>query len=143
MAHTDVSSCVLSIVGSFASGLDVFKKLREKKKRRRRSRRDGRECDARVEEEEMRLSRSLRQGPEDIGREYARNLYAVGNGFGVGDGRCCSEALTRQPGNDHHANEVDSPGTSKLGRDPAEAEHRTGGHHLVVPRRGQAKRRAA
>ena len=84
MAHTNVSSCVLSIVGSFSSGLDVLKKLREKRKRRHSSRR--RKCDARAEEEEMKLSRSLRQGPEDIGREYANSLYAVGDGFAIGDG---------------------------------------------------------
>jgi hypothetical protein len=84
MAHTNVSSCVLSIVGSFSSGLDVFKKLRDKRKRKHNSRR--KKCDALAEEEELRLSKSLRQGPEDIGREYAKSVYAVGDGFAIGDG---------------------------------------------------------
>lgn len=89
MAATNVSSCVLSIVASFSSGLDVFKRLREKRKRRHGGRRGGgRKCDGRADEEELRLSRSLRQGPEDIGREYARSVYAVGDGFAIGDGRC-------------------------------------------------------
>lgn len=90
MAHTNVSSCVLSIVGSFSSGLDVFKKLSDKRKRRRghhRRRNGSKKCDERAEEEELRLSKSLRQGPEDIGREYARSVYAVGDGFAIGDGR--------------------------------------------------------
>lgn len=85
MAQTNVSSCVLSIVGSFSSGLDVFKKLREKRERKHSYRR--RRCDERAEEEELKLSRSLRQGPEDIGREYAKSVYAVGDGFAIGDGR--------------------------------------------------------
>lgn len=102
MAQTNVSSCVLSIVASFSSGLDVFKKLREKRKRKRSSsrsghgKRKGRQCDAKaVEEEEARLSRSLRQGPEDIGREYAQSVYAVGDGFAIGDGMCWLSALAR------------------------------------------------
>lgn len=96
MANTNVSNSVLSILGSFSSGLDVFKRLREKRRRKHSGRGHGRrkrgngKVDA--EEEEMRLSRSLRQGPEDIGREYARSVYAVGEGFGVGDGMSC---LTR------------------------------------------------
>ena len=82
MAHSNVSSCVLSIVGSFSSGLDVFKKLRDKRKRKKKSSKR----DLRMEQEETRLSRSLRQGPEDIGREYARSVCRVGEGFAVGDG---------------------------------------------------------
>lgn len=92
MAHTNVSSCVLSIVASFSSGLDVFKKLREKRRRRRRSRLAEKD-----DIEEFRLARSLRQGPEDIGREYQRSIQAAGDHFAVGDGKrttgCCREAV--------------------------------------------------
>lgn len=90
MAYTNVSSCVLSIVASFSSGLDVFKKLGEKKRKRRRFKKTDN-----VEEQETRLSRSLRQGPEDIGREYQKNVHAVGDDFAIGDGMCTSAV---QPG---------------------------------------------
>nr|OQO17432.1 hypothetical protein B0A51_17031 [Rachicladosporium sp. CCFEE 5018] len=73
MADTSVSSSVLAIIGSFASGLDVFKKLREKRRHRRRCVKP----DEQIDSSEIRLSRSLRQGSEDIGREYqsyARSL---------------------------------------------------------------------
>ncbi|KAK3720662.1 hypothetical protein LTR37_003712 [Vermiconidia calcicola] len=80
MAHSNVASCVLSIVGSFANGLDVFKKLRDKRRRKRRPKKADN-----VEEQELRLSRSLRQGPEDIGREYQRSLYAAGYDYEMGD----------------------------------------------------------
>lgn len=82
MAQSNVSSCVLSIVASFTSGLDVFKKFKElREKRKRRPRKN-----ASLDDEEVRLARSLRQGPEDIGREYQRSISAVGEHFAQGDG---------------------------------------------------------
>jgi hypothetical protein len=81
MAHSNVASCVLSIVGSFSNGLDVFKKLREKRQRRKKPKKSDV-----VDGEEMRLSRSLRRGQEDIGREYQNNVFAVGDHFAIGDG---------------------------------------------------------
>ncbi|KAK5172942.1 uncharacterized protein LTR77_003064 [Saxophila tyrrhenica] len=80
MAYTNVASCVISIVGSFSNGLDVFKKLRDKRRRRKRSKKLDK-----VDEEELSLSRSLRQGPEDIAREYQRNVYGAGQDFEIGD----------------------------------------------------------
>jgi hypothetical protein len=70
----------MSIIASFSSGLDVFKKLKETKRRPKRSRNGS------VDEEEVKLTKSLRQGPEDIGREYRNNVQMVGNSFAVGDG---------------------------------------------------------
>jgi hypothetical protein len=81
MAYTNVASCVISIVGSFSNGIDVFKRLRDKRRRRKRSKKLDR-----ADEEELRLSRSLRQGPEDIGREYQRSVYEAGQYFEIGDG---------------------------------------------------------
>ncbi|KAK0860054.1 hypothetical protein LTR87_017423 [Friedmanniomyces endolithicus] len=81
MAQTNVSSCVLSIVASYSSGLDVFKQLREKRSwKKQRSR-----ATAQLGEAEVRLARSLRQGPEDIGREYLKSVQAAGEWFAVGD----------------------------------------------------------
>ena len=86
MAQTNVSSCVLSIVTSFTSGLDVFKKFQQARgKRRRRNKKD-----ASVDDEELRLARSLRQGPADIGREYQKSVQDVGEGFAFGDGKTCT-----------------------------------------------------
>lgn len=81
MACTNVASCVISIVGSFSNGADVFRRLRDKRRRRKRNKRADE-----LDEKELRLSRSLRQGPEDIGREYQRNVYGAGADFEVGDG---------------------------------------------------------
>jgi len=82
MAQTNVSSCVLSIVASYSSGLDVFKQLREKRSRKKQRSRTT----AQLGEAEVRLARSLRQGPEDIGREYLKSVQAAGDWFAVGDG---------------------------------------------------------
>ena len=82
MAHANVSNGVLTIIASFSNGLDVLKKLRRSRKtgtqQSRRKKRD--------DEDALRLSRSLRNGPEDIGREYQAGsmrcdseLYAVGD----------------------------------------------------------------
>ena len=83
MAHANVSNGVLTIIASFSNGLDVLKKLRRSRKtgtqQSRRKKRD--------DEDALRLSCSLRNGPEDIGREYQAGsmrcdseLYAVGDG---------------------------------------------------------------
>lgn len=81
MAHTNVSSCVLSIVASFSSSLDVFKQLRDKRRRSKRPR-----SNKTIDDEELRLAKSLRQGPEDIGREYQKSIQIAGDYFAIGDG---------------------------------------------------------
>lgn len=91
MAYTNVASCVISIVGSFSNGLDVFKRLRDKRRGRKRSKR----TDA-VDEKELRLSRSLRQGQEDIGREYQRSVYGAGQDFEIGDGEAAQRSARRK-----------------------------------------------
>jgi hypothetical protein len=83
MAHVNVSNGVLTIIASFSNGLDVLKKLRRSRKTStQQSKRNKRN-----EEDALRLSRSLRNGPEEIGREYQSGsmrcdseLYAMGDG---------------------------------------------------------------
>ena len=82
MPDSSVSSCVLNILGSFTSSLGLYKKIREKRRRKKYTRRR----DVAAEEQELRLSNSLRQGHEDITREYQNSVYAVGDQFAVGDG---------------------------------------------------------
>ena len=60
----------------------MFKKLRVKRRRKKRS-----TTSHKVDDEELRLVRSFRQGPEDIGREYQNSVQAAGDRFAVGDGR--------------------------------------------------------
>lgn len=82
MGQSNVSSVVLSIVASFSSGLDVFDQFKKERGRRRRLRsKEGQDVD------ELRLVRSLRRGPEDIGREYQKGIQVAGNTFVVGDGQ--------------------------------------------------------
>lgn len=83
MAHANVSNGVLTIIASFSNGLDVLKKLRRTRKTStQRSKKQKRN-----DEDALRLSRSLRNGPEEIGREYQAEsmrcdseLYAMGDG---------------------------------------------------------------
>lgn len=85
MAQPDVSRSVGSIIASFANGLDVFKRLRERRRAKKRSKQNEMAAKKRADEE-MQLSHSLRQGPMDIEAEYSRNLQLVGERFARGDG---------------------------------------------------------
>ncbi|GAB7363342.1 hypothetical protein MBLNU230_g3623t1 [Neophaeotheca triangularis] len=81
MSDSSVSNCVLSIVTSFTNGLDVLKRLRERKWHRKQSKNVPKKSG----NEELLLSRSLRRGPEDISREYQRSIHAAGHHYAVGD----------------------------------------------------------
>lgn len=80
MAHASVSSCVLAIIASFCGGLDVLKKARERRRKNKRSNVD------KISHEESQLVRSLRQGPDEIGRQYHKSVQAAGDRVAVGDG---------------------------------------------------------
>lgn len=83
MPDSNVSSCVLNILGSFSSSLGLYKKLSEKRRKlKRRKKHDKAE-----EEQEQRLARSLRQGSEDISQEYHKDVHTVGDPFAIGDGK--------------------------------------------------------
>ena len=95
MSHSNVSSCVLNILGSFASSQGLYKNLKEKRRKKQQQQQQRyptkRKNDiAEEKEEELRLSRSLRQGSEDIGREYQKSVYAAGDHFAIGDGMSVS-----------------------------------------------------
>lgn len=93
MAPTNVSDCVLSIIGVFASGLDVFRRFRELRdedagnNNSRRLRKSKPAVQTKVTEQELLLVRSLRQGPEQIGREYQMCQRSLGDQYATGDGR--------------------------------------------------------
>ncbi|KAL0260092.1 hypothetical protein SLS55_005837, partial [Diplodia seriata] len=92
MAHreqrdTPVGDSVLAIVGAFTNGLDVFKRLRERRRRRKSTKKPHRATPAQIEPsgDELQLSNSLRQNPVDIQRHYETNYAAVGEKFAQGD----------------------------------------------------------
>lgn len=94
MAHKEqqdgpIGDSVLAIVAAFTSGLDVFKRLRERRRRRKSSKRPHRATPAQIEPsgDELRLSNSLRQSPVDIQRHYESNYAAAGERFAQGDGK--------------------------------------------------------
>lgn len=101
MAQTNVSNGILSIIASFSNGLDVLKKLRKNRRKKKKktskwtnfSRKQQTDNDE-EEEQALRLSRSLRRGVDDIGREYqARSMRCDGERYAVGDGEFCVMSL--------------------------------------------------
>jgi len=127
MAHANVSNSVLTIIASFSNGLDVLKKLRRSRKTstpqsRKKKRKD---------DDALRLSRSLRHGPEEIGREYqAGSMRCDSEQYALGDGKLDCRAsrylwlMSR------------SYRTDFAGRDPSQAEHWScGDNHFVLESR--------
>jgi hypothetical protein len=84
MAHANVSNGVLTIISSFANGLDVLRKLRRSGKKVTHRPKTTKRND----EDALRLSRSLRHGPEEIGREYQfASMHCDSEQYAAGDGR--------------------------------------------------------
>lgn len=83
MAPASVSSSILTIITSFSNGLEVLQKLKDSK--RKGTARD--KGSKRSQDDELRLSRSLRRGMNDIGREYHEaSTRCDGERFAIGDG---------------------------------------------------------
>jgi hypothetical protein len=83
MAATTDSS-VLSIISAFTRSLDIFKNLRERRKKRKHGK-NSRLSDADHSSDELRLSKSLRQGPVEIQKEYERHYRSNGDRYAIGD----------------------------------------------------------
>lgn len=82
MATTD---SVLHIVQAFTRSLDILRERRRKKKSAKISR--GKAGLGDSSGDELRLSKSLRQGPVDIQREYERHYKDKGDSYAIGDGK--------------------------------------------------------
>ena len=80
MSSVEVTAVVASIVSAFASGMDIFKRM----KARQRSKKSRNNPD-RLTEEWWQLQTSLQDRPQEIKAEYDRNLARLGNRFAVGD----------------------------------------------------------
>ncbi|EOA89684.1 hypothetical protein ACJQWK_02599 [Exserohilum turcicum] len=81
----EVSICVAGIVEAFSNGLSIFKRLRERRRKRRSSRKESDTPDA-VSAAEHQLSKSLRKGPSEVAEKYAECYHSgVGPWFAKGD----------------------------------------------------------
>jgi hypothetical protein len=87
MARQSTDTEVLALVGAFGNGLNVFEKLKKKRKRTK-----PHKAQARGEDEEGRLRRSLRQGPIDIHEKYSQSYSLQGERFREGD--CKRDSLS-------------------------------------------------
>jgi hypothetical protein len=89
MAHANVSNGILTIIASFSNGLDVLRKLRQSNKKSPKRTKTAKRND----EDALQLSRSLRHGPEEIGREYqAGSMRCDSERYAMGDGRYPQES---------------------------------------------------
>ncbi|KAF2260978.1 hypothetical protein CC78DRAFT_619790 [Lojkania enalia] len=79
----EVSSCVSNLIHAFTNGLNIFKKLRERR-RKRKSRKHRAQSDP-ASGAELRLSNSLRRGPAEIQSSYEKHYGKVGDRFARGD----------------------------------------------------------
>ncbi|CBX98019.1 hypothetical protein LEMA_P094280.1 [Plenodomus lingam JN3] len=79
-----VSSCIMEIIHAFQNGLNIFKRLRERRKKRRP--RKGSQAPDPTTSAELQLSKSLRRGPEELTETYAQCYYSgMGPQFAKGD----------------------------------------------------------
>ncbi|KAF2707394.1 hypothetical protein K504DRAFT_384104 [Pleomassaria siparia CBS 279.74] len=78
------ASCVSNLIQSFTNGLDIFKRLRERRRRRKHSKSKD-QIDPTVSSAERQLSQSLKRGTTDIQTQYNRNYFKAGDRFAKGD----------------------------------------------------------
>jgi hypothetical protein len=76
----DLASSVRSIVAAFASGLEIFKKIR-----RRRRKKTSNNTTSSISQQELQLGRSLRKGSKDVLDYYERGHQTAGDKFARGD----------------------------------------------------------
>lgn len=81
----DVNKCVNNLIEAFANGLDIFKRLRER--RRKHKARKESQAPEPINSAELQLSNSLRRGPQDLAERYDECYSQAGMGrrFATGD----------------------------------------------------------
>jgi hypothetical protein len=77
MAACEVSQIVASIVSAYNSGLDVFKRMKRRKKSNNK--------DTKPAQEDAILQASLEHRPKDIRTEYEKSVAKLGHRFEIGD----------------------------------------------------------
>jgi hypothetical protein len=88
--EAEVSNCVSNLIQAFANGLNVFKRLRERR-RKRKARKDI-QPDA-ATSDELQLSKSLKRGPQALAEKYDACYSQTGHSFAKGDGKLHLETL--------------------------------------------------
>lgn len=85
-AQGDVSSCVSNLVQAFANSLDVFKRLRERRQKRKNKKQQSSNQPEVASGDELQLSNALRRNPQDIQNCYQQHYGKAGERFAKGDG---------------------------------------------------------
>lgn len=80
MSSVEVTAVVASIVSAFASGMDIFRRMKARQRPKK-----SRKTSDRLAQEEYRLEHSLESRPREIRAEYDRSLARLGDRFAVGD----------------------------------------------------------
>ncbi|EAT80668.2 hypothetical protein SNOG_12256 [Parastagonospora nodorum SN15] len=105
--EAEVEHCVSNLIHAFYNGLNIFKKLRERR-RKRKGRKENQPADAAASEEKQ-LSKSLKRGPQELAETYDACYKQTGQSFAKGDGEEEANKLTPTCyWTDHntHANQV-------------------------------------
>ncbi|CAI6338795.1 unnamed protein product [Periconia digitata] len=82
--EAEVSNCVQNIILAFTDGLNVFKRLKERSKRKKSKQNASKPEDV-PSEAELQLSTSLRRGPVELRDRYERCYGEKGEAFAKGD----------------------------------------------------------
>ncbi|KAH8727229.1 hypothetical protein GQ44DRAFT_612517 [Phaeosphaeriaceae sp. PMI808] len=81
--EAEVSNCVLKLIQAFSNGLNVFKKLRDRR-RKRKAHKESQALDA-ATSDELQLSRSLKRGPYELAEAFDTCYLQTGEPFAKGD----------------------------------------------------------
>lgn len=93
----DVSNCVHNLIDAFTNGLNIFKRLRER--RRKHKARKQIPTPEPVNSAELELSNSLRRGPQDLADRYEEcyGQRGMGHRFAKGDCKLIYSSAQRLP----------------------------------------------
>jgi hypothetical protein len=83
--EAEVSHCVSNLIQAFSNGLNVFKRLRER--RRKRKARKETQPPIAATSDELQLSKSLKRGPQELVEKYDACYSQTGQRFAKGDGK--------------------------------------------------------
>jgi hypothetical protein len=126
--EAEVSNCVSNLIQAFSNGFNVFKRLRERR-RKKKARKENQAAEA-VTSDELQLSKSLRRGPQELAENYDAFYSQTGQRFAKGDGK---HALRDIRSRCHGADHCCSNRTCISCRDSHQAKYRPGSHHRKLP----------
>jgi hypothetical protein len=84
----EVASCVSGIIDAFTNGLHIFKRLRERRRKKKATKENEKTKSAPdpTRDAEKQLSKSLKKGPLELTEKYAVFYHPMGPRFAKGDG---------------------------------------------------------